>query len=219
MSEPLDRHEHAKWQVFYADRTRGCPFFVHVPDENLSEWIAQGLIQPGRALDVGCGNARNAIFLARHGFDVHAVDLSASAVAWAQAEVSNAHVSVHVECASVFDLHLAAGRYDLVYDSGCFHHIAPHRRDAYVRLVAAALRPGGTLALVCFTPEGGSGLTDDAVYQRQSLGGGLGYDEARLREIWGRCFRIETLRRMQEQPAGAALFGKDFLWAVLARRR
>jgi SAM-dependent methyltransferase len=119
----------------------------------------------------------------------------------------------------VFDLHLAAGSFDLVYDSGCFHHIAPHRRDAYVQWVATALRPGGTFALVCFTPDGGSGLTDDEVYQHRSLGGGLGYDEPRLREIWGRDFCIEALRRMREQPAGSALFGKDFLWVIRARRR
>jgi SAM-dependent methyltransferase len=219
MSEPLERDEHARWQVFYADRARPCPFFVLAPDESLSEWIAQGLIEPGRALDVGCGNARNAIFLARHGFGVQAVDLSASAVAWARDEVAKAQVAMDVQCASVFDLHLAAGSYDLVYDGGCFHHMPPHRRDAYVRLVAGALRPGGTLALVCFTPEGGSGLTDDEVYQRQSLGGGLGYDEARLREIWGRDFQIDTLRRMREQPPGSALFGRDFLWVIRARRR
>jgi SAM-dependent methyltransferase len=219
MDSELQRGEHAKWQAFYVDRARPCPFFVRAPDENLSEWIAQGLIAPGRALDVGCGNARNAIFLARHGFDVQAVDLSSSAVAWAQEEVANAHVSVRVRCASVFDLHLAAASHDLICDSGCFHHIAPHRRDAYVRLVAHALRPGGTLALVCFTPEGGSGLTDDEVYERQSLAGGLGYDQARLRELWGSDFEIDTLRRMREQPAGSALFGKDFLWVILARRR
>lgn len=218
MHSELERREHAKWQTFYADRAQPCPFFVRAPDESLSEWVAQGLIEPGRALDVGCGNARNAIFLARHGFDVQAVDLSASAVAWAHDEVASAQVSVRVQCASVFDLYLAACSYDLVCDSGCFHHIAPHRRDAYVRLVAGSLRPGGTFALVCFTPEGGSGLTDDEVVQRQSLAGGLGYDEGRLRAIWGRDFRIETLRRMREQPAGSALFGRDFLWVMLARR-
>jgi SAM-dependent methyltransferase len=145
--------------------------------------------------------------------------LSASAVAWARDEVAKAQVAVGVRCASVFDLHLAAGSYDLVYDGGCFHHMPPHRRDAYVQLVARALRPGGTFGLVCFTPDGGSGLTDREVYQRQSLGGGLGYDEQRLRELWGRDFDIDTLRRMHEQPAGAALFGKDFLWVILARRR
>src|SRR5690625_7233905 len=31
-------------------------------------------IQPGKALDMGCSNGRNALYLAQHGFDVTAVD-------------------------------------------------------------------------------------------------------------------------------------------------
>jgi len=37
---------------------------------------------------------------------------------------------------------------------------------------------------LCFRPEGGSGYTDQQVYERASLGGGLGYSEDRLRAMW-----------------------------------
>lgn len=215
----VDAAERDKWKHFYADRTRACPFFELAPDENLREWVREERVAPGRALDLGCGNGRNAIFLARHGFTVDAVDYSDSAVAWAREEIARSAVAVDVLHGSVFHLHLKPGSYDFVYDSGCFHHMLPHQRQQYVELVTAALRSSGSLGLVCFAPEGGSGYSDADVYERQSLGGGLGYDEARLHEIWGSCFEITVLRRMHEQAAGSGVFGRSYLWALFGRRR
>ncbi|SDP20835.1 class I SAM-dependent methyltransferase [Lentzea jiangxiensis] len=68
------------WDGFYADRSREVPFFAAEPDENLAGYLERGLVTPGRALDVGCGPGRNAVFLARHGFQVDAVDVSATAI-------------------------------------------------------------------------------------------------------------------------------------------
>ena len=211
--------ERANWQGFYADRNRSCPFFVLAPDENLVEWVRQGRLQPGRALDIGCGNARNAIYLAQHGFIVDAVDHSASAIDWAREEVAKAKASVSLHCMSIFDFQAQAGAYDLVYDSGCFHHMPPHQRGDYVQLVSKALKPGASFGLVCFTPEGGSGRTDDEVYAQGSLGWGLGYDESRLREIWGSAFDIQIFRRMRELAPDGDVVGKGFLWAMLSQRK
>jgi SAM-dependent methyltransferase len=215
----LEQSERANWEDFYADRSRKCPFFVGVPDENLAEWLGSGALRGARALDIGCGFGRNAIYLAQHGFTVDAVDQSASAVDWAKEEVARAGVPVSVHGASIFEFDMQPGSYDLAYDGGCFHHMPPHLRGPYVDLVARALRPGGLFGLTCFTPEGGNELSDEEVYEQGSLGWGLGYDEARLREIWGTAFDVRELRRMREQPGGAGLFGKDFLWAVLMQRR
>ena len=211
--------ERAIWQSFYTDRTRQCPFFVLAPDENLVEWIQQGRVPAGRALDIGCGNARNSIYLSRHGCTVDAVDHSASAIDWARDEVAKAKAPVSVHCMSIFNFEVQEGAYDFVYDSGCFHHIPPHQRADYVRLVSKALKPGAAFGLVCFAPEGGSGRTDDEVYAQGSLGWGLGYDEAALREIWGEAFDIQIFRRMRELPPGEDVVGKEFLWVMLSRRR
>jgi SAM-dependent methyltransferase len=207
-----------KWQSFYADRAKPCPFFVPFPDECLVQWLDAGELRPGRVLDIGCGNGRNAIFLAQRGFTVDAVDYSESALAWANEQATSAGAEVAFRCRSIFELD-ATEAYDLVYDAGCFHHIAPHRRHAYIRLVTAGLKPGGAFGLVCFAPEGGSGYSDDDVYAHGSLGGGLGYDEARLRSFWAPSLDIECLRRMHEQDGSAGLFGKSFLWVMRARKR
>jgi len=215
----LAPHEHRRWQAFYVDRARPCPFFGMAPDENLHAWVTQGQVPPGAALDVGCGNARNAIFLARQGFVVQAVDFSASAMAWAREAVAEAGVPVTLHEASVFELALGDGGFSFVYDSGCFHHMAPHRRHSYVQRIAQLLAPGGLFGLVCFAPEGGSGLSDDQVYAEGTLGGGLGYEAEQLQQVWGQAFEPLQLRRMHEQAPGSGLFGKDFLWTMLARKR
>jgi SAM-dependent methyltransferase len=210
--------EHTRWQSFYTNRARSCPFFVPYPDENLVEWLGQNRIAPGRAVDLGCGHGRNAIHLAQQGFAVEGVDYSESALAWARERVLEAGVPVTLTQRSVFDLELTDASYDLVYDSGCFHHIAPHRRQRYVGLVARALKPGGAFGLVCFKPEGGSGLSDDEVYAKGTLGGGLGYTQQQLRQIWSPALHIELLRTMREPGPDERMFGKDFLWAMLARK-
>jgi len=206
------------WNGFYEDRAKPCPFFVQSPDESLAQWVDQEIVHPGRALDLGCGNGRNALFLARRGFSVEGVDYSQKAIAWAGERASEAGLAVQWQCRSVFDLQCEAGAYDLVYDSGCFHHLPPHRRRSYVRLVTSALKPGGWFGLSCFRPEGGSGLSDHDVYERRSLGGGLGYTEERLREVWARGLEVRVVRQMKKQAAESGLFGEDFLWALLAQK-
>ena len=207
-----------RWDFFYKDRARPCVFFRNAPDESLAAWVREGQIKPGRALDIGCGNGRNAIYLSRNGFTVEGVDYSTSAIAWAKERAWEAGADVTLTHGDVFDLQLERESYDLVYDSGCFHHVLPHRRDEYVDLVADALRPGACLGLTCFRPEGGSGLTDAEVYERGSLGGGLGYSEGQLRAIWSRRLDVRVLRQMTKAGADSGLFGEDFLWVVLARK-
>ena len=219
LDELLASSTHDKWQGFYADRGKPYPFFALVPDENLCSWAREGLIPSGKALDLGCGNGRNAVFMARRAMSVEGVDFSPSAIEWAKSEIARANLSVRLRCASVFDLALEPGSYDLVYDSGCFHHIPPHRRGHYVGLVAEVLKPGGVFGLVCFAPDGGSGYSDTDVYDRASMGGGLGYSEARLREIWSESFHIESIRRMRDLGADSDMLGKSYLWALLGRKR
>lgn len=93
----------------------------------------------------------------------------------------------------------------------------PHRRPSYLDLVSRALKPGGSFGLVCFRPEGGSGLDDAQVYRSHTLGGGLGYTADQLRTLFGDRLSISVLRPMRATAADEPLFGHDFLWALLAR--
>jgi SAM-dependent methyltransferase len=199
------------WDRFYADRSREVPFFVAKPDENLVSYLERGLITPGRALDVGCGPGRNAIFLARHGFQVDAVDLSATAIAWARERAEGLDVRFRQG-----DAFTSEGSYDLIYDSGCFHHLPPHRRISYLALLDRALEPGGHFALTCFTADEGTATPDAELYRQRGLSGGVGYQPDDLRWIFSDHAEVE-LRRMTEEPAQSPVFGKAFLWTALFR--
>ncbi|NUS89576.1 MAG: class I SAM-dependent methyltransferase [Streptomyces sp.] len=210
------------WDRFYTDRSRPVPFFVAKPDENLAAYLDEGLIAPGRALDLGCGAGRNALFLASRGFEVDAVDLSPVAVAWGEERARDVGVDVRFRCGDAFALSATelSGPYDLVVDSGCFHHLPPHRRVSYLSLLDRVLAPGGHLALTCFAAgEGGTGseLADADFYRERELHGGLAYTPESLRWVFSDLSEVE-LRRMREEPPESALFGVPFLWTALFRR-
>jgi SAM-dependent methyltransferase len=213
------------WDRFYADRSRGVPFFADAPDESLVSWLDRGLLTPGvrgRALDLGCGPGRNTLHLARHGFAVDAVDLSATALAWAgeRAEQAGADVTFHRADAFLLTERDLDGPYDLIYDSGCFHHLPPHRRVGYLAFLDRFLAPGGAFGISCFAAgeaNSGTELSDLALYREARLHGGVAYGDDDLRWIFSDLAEVE-LRRMRRPEPGAEAFGEPFLWAGLFRR-
>jgi SAM-dependent methyltransferase len=210
----------AWWDDFYADRGKPVPFFATKPDENLVSYLDRGLIAPGRALDLGCGPGRNAIHLAAAGFAVDAVDLSPVAIAWATDRAREAGVEIAVHCGDAFALTTTdlTEPYNLIYDSGCFHHLPPHRRISYLALVDRILAPGGHLALTSFAAGAmGSELPDADLYRSANLGGGLAYTPESLRWIFADLTEVE-LRRMRDEPPESPHFGEPFLWTALFHR-
>ena len=209
----------AWWDEFYGDRSKPIPFFPAVPDENLVSYLDDGLLAPGRALDLGCGAGRNSLWLAGQGFVVDAVDLSQAAVAWASERASEAALEVRFHCGDAFSVTLPPGRYDLVYDSGCLHHLPPHRRVSYLALLDRVLAPGGHLGLSCFAAGAmGCELPDEQLYRDGRLHGGLAYTPDALRSIFSGFDEIK-MRPMREQPPGAPVVGFPFMLTALFRRR
>ena len=185
-----------------------APLLVEVADR----------LPPGRALDLGCGPGRNAIFLAEQGFEVDAVDLSATAIEWARERARAAEVNVSLYCADAFTLEALTGPYHLIYDSGCFHHLPPHRRISYLALLERTLASGGFFGLSCFAAGSmGSELSDVDLYRQGQLHGGVAYTPESLRWIFSQLTEI-ALRRMKDEPPDSPWFGEPFLWAGLFRR-
>ncbi|RCG21027.1 class I SAM-dependent methyltransferase [Sphaerisporangium album] len=207
------------WDDFYTDRSKPIPFFATKPDENLASYVERGLVAPGRALDFGCGPGRNAIHLASLGFQVDAVDLSPTAVAWAGQRAREAGADVRFLCGDAFTPALLSGPYDLVYDSGCLHHLPPHRRVTYRALLDRVLAPGGHFALTCFAAGAamGSELPDDALYRDGHLHGGLAFTPDDLRWLFHDLTELE-LRPMTAHPETADVFGVPYLLTALFHR-
>ncbi|MFE9204342.1 class I SAM-dependent methyltransferase [Micromonospora sp. NPDC007230] len=105
-------------------------------------------LPPGTALDLGCGEGGDAIWLAGQGWQVTAVDISTTALDRLAAEAARAGVASRITVAR-HDLTrtFPAGRYDLV-SAQFLQSPLELPREAVLRAAARAVAPGGRLLVV-----------------------------------------------------------------------
>lgn len=221
MLDSLLREPSEFWDNFYADRNKKIPFFENKPDENLVAYFNSNLMDSGRVLELGSGPGRNAIYFAEQNCEVDTIDLSLTSIQWAKERAIEKQVDIHFIHDSLFNVKLEPNTYDIIYDSGCFHHIAPHRRTSYKELVWNALKPGGLFAITCFVEGGalgGSNITDWEVYHQRSLNGGLGFTSERLQSIFS-DYEVVEMREMKEVRLDEEVFGVSGLWTALFRKK
>jgi SAM-dependent methyltransferase len=141
------------WDQHYASGE--LPWDSGTPDAYLVELVEQGVIAPGRALEVGCGTGTNAIWLASRGFEVHAIDVAPLAIERAEAKRRAAGVDVRL---GVLDfLHAAppGGPFDFVFDRGVFHVFdAADERKRFAERVAQVLAARGQWLSLAGSTEG-----------------------------------------------------------------
>ncbi|BDT98085.1 class I SAM-dependent methyltransferase [Nocardia sputorum] len=133
------------WESFYQEREQvwsGRPNFLLVREIEA--------VAPGRALDLGCAEGADAIWLAERGWRVTAVDVSETALARARAHAERQELSGEIDWQRHdLDHTFPAGRFDLV--SAQFLH-SPLARDGertrILRRAAEAVAPGGLLLIV-----------------------------------------------------------------------
>lgn len=107
-------------------------------------------------------------------------------------------VNIDFQCISMFNFEFEPHSYDFIYDSGMFHHLAPHRRLTYLDIIKKALkRDGGYFGILCFNTEGALSTPDWDVYNEKSIKGGIGYTEQRLKEVFDADFNIKEFKRMK----------------------
>jgi SAM-dependent methyltransferase len=103
-------------------------------------------LEPGRALDLACGEGRNAIWLSERGWSVTGVDYSRVAIEKARAHAARKRRSVDFVCADLVGYEPDAGCYDLVLV--LYLHVPMEDRRLILSRAATALGPGGTFLLV-----------------------------------------------------------------------
>ena len=102
------------------------------------------LLPRGRALDVAMGSGRNAIYLAKMGFEVEGVDSSREAVAEARARAREEGVSIRTRVEDLEKIpYFDEGAYDLVI---CFHYL----QRSLMPQMKNWVRPGGMLVYETF---------------------------------------------------------------------
>ena len=118
-------------------------------------------MQPGRALDVGCGEGADAIWLASNGWDVVAADISGVAISRGEQHASDtapaAAERIEWRRADLLAQPPEPDSYDLV--TAQFMQLPAELRTRLFASLAAAVRAGGTLLIVGHHPSDlGSGV-------------------------------------------------------------
>ncbi|MFJ6085238.1 class I SAM-dependent methyltransferase [Streptomyces sp. NPDC092369] len=131
----------AEWDTRYADRQQ---LWSGRPNGALVAEVAA--LTPGRVLDVGCGEGADAVWLARGGWDVTALEVSGVALERAVGHARDADVSVRWIHASLTDAALPPASFDLV--SAQYPALQRTPDSAAERALLAAVAPGGVLLLV-----------------------------------------------------------------------
>ena len=156
-------------------------------------------LPPGRALDLACGEGRNAIWLARREWDVTGVDFSGVAVDKARRMADEAGVTARFVRADLAEYVPEPGSADLV--ALMYLQVPEPLRTVVLGRAAAALRPGGTLLWVAHdlrNLDGGHGgpQNPDVLSTPEGVAAALGGLEA---------LRAEVVRRPVPTDAGEAV--------------
>jgi 2-polyprenyl-3-methyl-5-hydroxy-6-metoxy-1,4-benzoquinol methylase len=184
----MDSHA---WDRRYADREL---LWTADPNRFLVEQAA-GLL-PGRALDLACGEGRNAVWLAQLGWEVTGVDFSPVALDKARRLATDRGAHAQWIAADLIDCQPRLGAFELVL---IFYLQLPvDQRCQVMRAAASGVAPGGVLLVVAHDSEnlerGHGGPRDPAVlYTAQDVVG----------DLEGSGLRIERAERV-ERPVQTA---------------
>ena len=198
MSEKPTQKNFPVWEQFYAENpVETMHWFNPELDADLSLALVEFGLKSGSVLDIGTGPGTHAIHLAQRGYLVTGTDISATAIKKAKDRSAEEGVEVTWKQDDILETQLDQ-RFDFIFDCGCFHVLAPHRREVYVSTIKRLLNLGGYLFLKCFSSlqpgeEGPHRFTTEQV--QQIFGNQLKFISAK-----------ETIYRGQLTPSPRALF-------------
>jgi cyclopropane fatty-acyl-phospholipid synthase-like methyltransferase len=107
----------------------------------------------GSILDAGCGTGETTLFLAGRGQPVTGIDFVEEPIQRAKRKAQERGLSATFLHKDALTLKDWSERFDSVIDSGLFHVFSDQDRQRYVEGLAAILKPGGRLFLMCFSDE------------------------------------------------------------------
>ena len=129
----MSDYERQKWERRWADLD---PDIVREPTSTLT--ILALVTNGGEAMDLACGDGRNAIYLAQRGFRVHALDISSKALDMVNERARDLDLAVVTELADIDEHTFLEDSYDLVNIS-----FYVNRSPELNLSIKQALRPGG----------------------------------------------------------------------------
>lgn len=177
------------------------PWEIGRPQAAIVEVIKNREIEPGSLLDVGCGTGENAIFLARSGFCVSAIDTAPNSIKLAKKKALKQNVAAEFRIGNVLQLDrdFEAGKFDAVLDCGLFHFLGDAERPVYARQIGRVMRVGGKYLMLCVADER---------YSRDATKGPRRVSRHDIEETLSSSFRIHyihsTFQELVKRPKAKA---------------
>lgn len=116
----------------------------------LAQLVESGRIEPGLALDLGCGVGREVIYLAQKGFEATGVDISPTAIGMARESAASQGVSARFVVDDLTRLSKLEAPFDLLVDYGALNDLDGDQREGYMRHVLPLAGPDSKFVLMCF---------------------------------------------------------------------
>jgi 2-polyprenyl-3-methyl-5-hydroxy-6-metoxy-1,4-benzoquinol methylase len=126
------------WDRAYSDPNLA---FNTAPNTFLTE-VVKGL-KPGRALDIGMGQGRNSVFLAKLGWDVTGFDISERGMELARKSAAAEGMKITTIKASLENFDYGIGQWDLI--------VATYEGVSWLDAAVKGLKPGGYIAVEGYT--------------------------------------------------------------------
>ena len=112
---------------------------------------------PARVLELGCGNGMSScLLMAQKGYEVHGVDISETAIAWAEERFTESALSGSFRQGNVCAMPFFAERsFDVVIDGSCLHCLIGNDRTRCLGEVRRILKAGGLFVVssMCGLPK------------------------------------------------------------------
>ena len=133
------------------DKRYSEPGYAYGTKEN--DYLASvvGRIPMGRVLCLGAGEGRNAVFLAKRGYEVTAVDASSVGIEKAQKLATEQGVTIDTVVADLAEYEIQPSAWQGIVSIFC--HTPPRLRAAVHKRSVLGLSPGGAFVLEGFTPR------------------------------------------------------------------
>ena len=135
------------WEARYREKAGGI--WSGNPNAGLVSEASD--LSPGTALDVGCGEGADALWLAARGWRVTGVDISNVALGRAAAHANELGLRVDWQHVDLLADPPHPATFDLV--TAHFMHLPSPQRETLYRHLADAVAPGGTLLIVAHHPS------------------------------------------------------------------
>ncbi|GBE19951.1 MAG TPA: class I SAM-dependent methyltransferase [Candidatus Pacearchaeota archaeon] len=129
--EKIYQKRHAVWTL------------KNTPSRELRSIVSCEVVNPCRAIDLGCGEGYNSIYLALNGFDVTGVDISENAIAYAKENAGEHGVNIDFRSIDLLDNLDELGKFGFGFEWALLSQIMPEERKRYMKNLAKIIKEDG----------------------------------------------------------------------------